>query len=81
MLYIGATSYNVQGREATRRRKFIQYIRKKLSEFEPALEVFHRKRNFYYCILIDLYHESDGLSLLATEVALIHAVRPQLNYP
>ena len=43
MLYVGATSDNVQDREATRRRKFIQYARKKLSHFEPALKVFHRK--------------------------------------
>ena len=77
MLYVGATSDNVQGREATRRRKFIQFARKKLS----ALKVFHRKRNFYNGILITLHHESDGLSLLATEAALIHAVRPELNYP
>ena len=34
MLYFGGTSDNVQGREATRRRKFIQYARKKLSHFE-----------------------------------------------
>eukprot|EP00439_Symbiodinium_sp_Y106_P071699 s1443_g12.t4 len=43
MLYVGATSDNVQDREATRRKKFIQYARKKLSHFEPALKVFHRK--------------------------------------
>ena len=81
MLYVGATSDNVQGREATRRRKFIQYAHKKLSHFEPALKVFHRKRNFYHGILIALHYEPDGLSLLATEAALIHAVRPQLSYP
>ena len=81
MLYVGATSDNVQGREATRPRKFIQYARKKLSHFEPALKVFHRKRNLYHGILIALHQEQDGLSLLATEAALIHAVRPQLNYP
>ena len=55
--------------------------RKKLSHFEPALKVFHRKRNFYHGILIALHYEPDGLSLLATEAALIHAVRAQLNYP
>ena len=76
-----ATSDNVEGREATQRRKFIQYARKKLSHFEPARKVFHRKRNFYRGILIALHYEPDGLSLLATEAALIHAVRPQLNYP
>ena len=81
MLYVGATSDNVQGPEATRRRKFIPYARKKLSHFEPALKVFHRKRSFYHGILIALHQEQDGLSLLATEAALIHAVRPQLNYP
>ena len=81
MLYVGATSDNVQGREATRRRKFIPYARKKLSHFEPARKVFHRKRNFYHGILTALHHELDGLSLLATEAALVHAVRPQLNYP
>ena len=81
MLYVGVTSDNVQGREATCRRKFIQYARKKLSHFEPALKVFHRKRYFYHDILIALHQEQDGLSLLATEAALIHAVRPQLNYP
>ena len=81
MLYVGATSDNVQGREPTRRRKFIQFARKKLSHVEPALKVFHRKCNFYNGILITLHHESDGLSLLATEAALIHAVRPELNYP
>ena len=48
---------------------------------EPALKVFHRKRNFYHGILIALHQEQDGLSLLAPEDALIHAVRPQLNYP
>ena len=81
MLYVGATSDNVQGREATRRRKFIPYARKKLSHIEPALKVVHKKRNFYQGILIALHYEPDGLSLLATEAALIHAVRPQLNYP
>ena len=81
MLCVGATSDNVEGREATQRRKFIQYARKKLSHFEPARKVFHRKRNFYRGILIALHYEPDGLSLLATEAALIHAVRPQLNYP
>ena len=35
----------------------------------------------YHGILIALHQEQDGLSLLATEAALIHAVRPQLNYP
>ena len=70
MLCVGATSDNVQGREATSRRKFIQFARKKLSHFEPALKVFHRKRNFYHGILIALHHEPDGLSLLATEAAL-----------
>ena len=81
MLYIGATSDSVQRREFTRRRKFIQLVRKKLSHYEPALKVFHRKRNFCKGILIALHHEPDGLALLATEAALIHAVRPQLNYP
>ena len=81
MLYVGAASDNVQGLEATRRRKFIQYARKKLSHLKPALKVFHRKRNFYHGILTALHQEQDGLSLLATEAALIHAVRPQLNYP
>ena len=81
MLYVGATSDNVQGREATRRRKFIQFAGKKLPHFEPALKVFHRTRNYYNGILIALHHEPDGLSFLATEAALIHAVRPQLNYP
>ena len=81
MLKQPLTMCRVQGREATRRRKFIQYARKKLSHFEPALKVFHRKRNFYHGILIGLHQEQDGLSLLATEAALIHAVRPQLNYP
>ena len=77
MLYIGATSDNAQGREATRRRKFTQYARKKLY----ISKVFRRKRNFYNGILIALHHEPDGLSLLATEASLIHAVRPQSNYP
>ena len=81
MLYAGATSDNAQGREATRRRKFIQCASKKLSHFEPALKVFRRKRNFYHGILIALRHEPDGISLLATEAAFFHAVRPQLNYP
>ena len=45
------------------RRKFIQYARKKLSHFEPARKVFHRKRNFYRGILIALHYEPDGLSL------------------
>ena len=48
---------------------------------EPVLRVFHRKYIFYHGILIILHHEPDGLSLLATEATLIHAVRPQLNYP
>ena len=81
MLYVGGASGNVQGCEATRRRKFIQHVRRKLSHIEPALKVFHRKHNFYNGILIALHHEPDGLSLFATEAALIHAVRPQLNYP
>ena len=71
----------VQGREATRSRKFIQFLRKKLLYFEPTLNVFHRKRNYYKGILLALRHESDGLALLATEAALIQTVRPELNYP
>ena len=81
MLYIGATSDTVQRREFARRRKFIQLVRKKLSHYEPALKVLHRKRNFYKGILIALHHEADGLALFSTEAALIHAVRPHLNYP
>ena len=81
MLYIGATSDTVQRRESARRRKFIQLVRKKLSHYEPALKVFYRKRDFYNGILIALHHEPDGLTLLATEAALIREMRPQLNYP
>ena len=69
MLYAGATSDTVQRREFARRRKFIQLVRKKLSHYEPALKVFHRKRNFYKGILTALHHEPDGLALLATEAA------------
>ena len=57
MLYAGATSDNVQGR----------FVRKKLSYFERALKVFHRKCIYYTSILIGLHHDSDGLSLLATD--------------
>ena len=71
----------VQGREATRSRKFIQFLRKKLLYIEPTLNVFHRKRNYYRGILLALHHESDGLALLATEAALTQTVRPELNYP
>ena len=81
LLYVGATRETVQGREATRRRKFIQLARKKLSHFEPALRVFHRKRDFYHGITLALHHDSDFLSLLATEAALIRTIRPALNYP
>ena len=81
MLYIGATSDTVQRRESARRRKFIQLVRKKLSHYEPALKVFHRQRDFYKGVLIALHHEPDGLTLLATEAALIREVRRQLNYP
>ena len=59
LLYVGATRETVQGREATRRRKFIQLARKKLSHFEPALRVFHRKRDFYHGITLALHHDSD----------------------
>ena len=81
MLYIGATySDTVQRRESARRRKFIQLVRKKLSHYEPALKVFHRQRDFYKGVLIALHLEPDGLTLIATEPALIREVRPQLNY-
>ena len=79
MLYIGATSDTVQRRESARRRIFIQLVRKKLSHYEPAWKVFHRQRGFYKGVLIALRHEPDGLTLLATEAALIREVRPQLN--
>ena len=80
-LYIGATSDTVQRRESARRRKFIQLARQKLSHYEPALKVFLRQRDFYKGVLIALHHEPDGLTLLATEAAMIREVRPQLNYP
>ena len=80
-LYVGSTQDNVQGREATRRRKFIQLSRKKLSYYEPALRVYHKQRDFYRGIMLALYHEPDRLALLAMEAALIQDVRPELNHP
>ncbi|CAE7240415.1 AMY1.1, partial [Symbiodinium sp. CCMP2592] len=80
-LYVGATRTTVPGREASRRRKFIQLVRKRLSYFEPALKVFHRRRDFYQGIVLALYQDSDTLSLLATEAALIRTLRPALNHP
>ena len=78
-----ATLYqdNVQGREATRHWKFIQFSRKKLSYCEPALRVYHRHRDFDRGIVLALHHEPDRLALLAMEAALIQDVRPELNHP
>ena len=85
MLYIGATSDTVQRREFRTPQEIHTACSKKLSHYEPALKVFHRKRNFYKGILVALHHEADGLALLAallaTEAALIHAVRPLLIHP
>ena len=61
----------MQRRESARRRIFVQLVRKKLSHYEPAWKVFHRQRGFYKGVLIALRHEPDGLTLLATEAALI----------
>ena len=68
---MGSTQDNVQGREATRHRKFIQFSRKKLLYYEPALRVYRRLRDFYRGIVFALHHEPDGLALLALEAALI----------
>ena len=58
-IYIGSTSSIVSVREASRRRKYIQRCRNKLAFYEPAINVWHRKRNFYHGVTLVLSHVAE----------------------
>ena len=80
-IYIGSTSATVSVREASRRRKYIQRCHNKLAFYEPAIKVWHRKRNFYHGVTLVLCQVAELPDRLATETALIRSLRPDLNHP
>ena len=53
----------------------------KLAFYEPAIKVWHRKRNFYHGVTLVLCQVAELPDRLATETALIRSLRPDLNHP
>ena len=80
-IYIGSTSATVSVREASRRRKHIQRSHNKLAFYEPAIKVWHRKRNFYQGVTLVLCQVAELPDRSATETALIRSFHPDLNHP
>ena len=79
--YIGSTIHSPLYREQSRIRKYSQLERGIDAFYEPALRIWHAKKNFYQYFICPLRHIAHQRELRSYELEMIKSFRPKLNHP
>ena len=79
--YIGSTIHSPLFRELSRLRKYAQLEKGTDAFYEPALRIWHAKKNFFSFFVTPIRIITDDIQLRAQELALIKQFRPKLNHP
>ena len=79
--YIGSTIHSPLFHELSRLRKYAQLEKGTDAFYEPALRIWHAKKNFFSFFVTPIRIITDDIQLRAQELALIKQFRPKLNHP
>ena len=79
--YIGSTIHSPLYREQSRIRKYSQLERGIDAFYEPALRIWHARKNFYQYFICPLRHIAHQRELRSYELEMIKSFRPKLNHP